>query len=230
MSVFAMIPAALALAIAPLEDGQRNGQPIVFGTRSALTQINSLYGPTGLLTIPTAYTADPQQFAFGASFGRELSAPSGNYGIVPYVEVGGAFLQRASARNRAIANAKVTIIPQNFDKFEVGVGVIDAVDAVNQTLYFVGSMDLTPPNWDPTGRTGNPIAFKIHAGAGTGLFQERIFGGAELLFPNQFALIGEYDTENFNVGLRYVHDDRFRIQLGVRDKGLILSATTLLRF
>jgi hypothetical protein len=230
MSVFAMLPVAFSLALAPLEEGQRNGQPIVFGTRSALTQANSLYGPTGLLTIPTAYTAEHEQFVFGAGFARELSAPSINYGIAPYVEVGGTFLQRTNARNRAIGNAKITLIPQNFGNFEVGVGVIDAVDAVNQTVYVVGSMDLTPPNWDPTGRTGNPIAFKAHLGAGTGLFQDRLFGGAEMLFPNQISLLGEYDSENFNVGLRYVHDDRFRLQLGLHDKGLIFGASTLFRF
>ena len=104
------------------------------------------------------------------------------------------------------------------------------MDAINQTAYFVGSVDLTPPNWDPTGRVGSPIALKAHAGVGTGIFQERIFGGAELLFPNQYSLIGEYDSENFNFGVRYVHDDRFRAQFGVQNKSIFFNTTSILQF
>lgn len=205
-------------------------QPILTGTRSALTQSNSLFGPTGLMTVPTAYTADPGQVAFGASFGDGVRVPSINYGLMRYVEVGGGFVDRDNGRNRFIGNAKVTIIPQNFGNFEVGIGVIDALDAINQTAYFVGSVDLTPPNWDPTGRVGSPIALKVHGGVGTGIFQERIFGGAELLFPNQYSLLGEYDSENFNFGVRYVHDDRFRAQFGVQNKSIFFNTTSILQF
>lgn len=228
LSAFSAAIAAAASMSAMAAEGQQPG--VLAGTRTALTQTNSLYGPTGLFTIPTAYTASHRQLAFGANFSDRFSGPSFNYGIVPYIEVGGTYLQRTNAANKAIANAKVNFIPSNFNGLEVGIGVIDAADAIGQSFYFVGSADFTPPTWDPTGRVGSPVALKAHAGVGTGVFNERLFAGAELLFPNQFSLVGEYDTNDFNIGLRYVHDDRVRFQVGFVRKKLFFGATTLIQF
>lgn len=200
------------------------------GTRGPLTNANSIYGPTGLIKIPTAYTTAQGDMQFSAAFGRNIRVPSINYGVVKYIEIGGAFIDRESGSNKAIGTAKVTIVPENFKWFEIGVGIIDPADAINQTIYFVASADFVPPNWDVPERGLQTLGLKGHIGAGTGLFQEKIFGGAEVLFSKSLSLIGEWDTEDFNAAIRFAPTNYFRIQLGVQGKDIHMAATTSFKF
>ncbi|MER3413033.1 MAG: hypothetical protein C4341_02115 [Armatimonadota bacterium] len=202
------------------------------GTREAVSTMNSLFGPTGLIGTPTAYVSEHNSIRFGAFFGDDLSAASGNYGIIRYVEVGGAFLDRTGVSDKAVANAKVTIIPQNFRNFEVGIGVIDAFDAIDQTFYVVGSADLVTPEWrvKVRGERFSTIGLKVHAGIGNGMFNEELFAGGELLFTKNVSLVGEWDTKDFNAAIRYAHGDYFNVQLGFFKSDFFLGATTTLRF
>lgn len=229
-----MIPISIALAAAMgLVTGPAvHPAPLQIreGSRSALTLGSSWFGPTGLITIPTAYTAESGQARFSAFFGEDVSAAAVNYGVVPYVEVGGAFVDRDGADDKFLANAKVTLVPANFKFFEVGVGVIDAADAMDQTIYFVASADVVPPRLDVEEAGGLPVGFKVHAGAGTGMFKEKAFFGGELLFGKKVSLMGEWDTTNFNVGVRWVPAEHFSIQTGFRRTSLFLTATTAFRF
>lgn len=202
---------------------------VVQGTREGLTVANSLYGPTGLISIPTAYVTPHRTWALSASFGRDIRVPAVNYGVLPYIEIGGGFVDRESGGNKAIANAKVTIIPSNFKWIEIGVGIIDPADAVDQTVYFVASADLVPPKWDVPERGIESVGLKAHFGAGTGLFREKVFGGAELLFNKKLSLIGEWDTKNVNAAVRFAPADYLRLQLGVQGKDIHFSATTTFR-
>ncbi len=200
------------------------------GTRQPLTRTNSMYGPTGLISIPTAYTVRRNEARVGASFSRHDRGPSANYGIIDYVEIGGAYIDRDGLTDKAIANAKVTIIPSNFRNFEIGIGVIDAADAINQTFYVIGSADLVLPNMESPGDGSLPIGFKVHAGVGTGMFRERLIGGGELLFGNRFSVIAEWDARNLNGAVKYTPNDTLSLQLGFRDKGLFFGMTSSVRF
>lgn len=199
------------------------------GSKQPLTRSNSFYGPTGLISIPTAYTVRRNEARVGASFGKNERGPSANYGVLDFIEVGGAFIDRDGLRDKAIANAKVTIVPSNFRYFELGIGVIDVADAIDQTFYFVASADLVTPRLEaPDGSL--PVGFKVHAGAGTGMFRERLFGGAELMFGNRFSVLAEYDARNFNAALKYAPNDNLSLQLGVRDSALYFGMTSNVRF
>lgn len=160
------------------------------------------------------------------AFGEDLRGPSANWGVFDGIEVGGAFIDREGESNKGIVNAKINIIPENFKWFEVGVGVVDAADALEQTLYVVASADLVVPD-----RLKNQaIGLRGHVGAGTGMFQDKVFGGGELWLDEKFSLVGEWDTRNFNGGFRYVHDSSFRLQIGFQHTDFFLSAGYILRF
>jgi hypothetical protein len=221
--------AIAALTVSPSTTAQPQWMQ---GTREAVSSMNSLLGPTGLIAIPTAYTTEHQEGRFGAFFGENLSTASGNYGLIPYVEVGGVFMDRTGASDKSLANAKVTFIPQNFRNFEVGVGVIDAFDAIEQTFYVVGSANLVTPEVRTTvrGEEFRSIGLKVHAGVGNGMFNEELFAGGELLFTKNVSVVGEWDTNDFNAALRYAHKDYFSAQLGFFNNDFFLSATTRLRF
>lgn len=204
----------------------------VQGTREPVSTMNTLFGPTGLIATPTAYVSEHNSIQFGAFFGDDISGASGNYGLIRYVEVGGAFLDRTGASDKAVANAKVTIIPQNFRNFEIGIGVVDAFDAIDQTFYVVGSADLVTPEWrvNVRGERFSTIGLKVHAGVGNGVFDEELFAGGELLFTKNVSLVGEWDTKDFNAAIRYAHGDYFNVQAGFFKSDFFLSATTTLRF
>lgn len=189
-------------------------------------RMNTLSGPTGLLTVPTAYVTPHTQVQFSTCFGREVRSVAANYGLTPGVEVGGTFLDRENADNKGVANAKVNIIPKNFEWFEIGVGVIDGGDAIERTFFVVASANF--PMQDKQG--GHISGVRLHVGTGTGAFNEKLIGGAEIVLNEQFSLVGEWDTENFNAALRYVHDNTFRLQIGFQNNQIFFGATYGLKF
>lgn len=225
---FLSIPIFAAYLVTSAAAGSTTTQ-VTDGTRQPLSRANSMYGPTGLISIPTAYTVRRNEARVGAAFSRHERGPSANYGIINFVEIGGAYIDRDGLSDKAIANGKITIIPSNFRNFEIGIGVIDAADAIDQTFYVVGSADLILPDVEaPDGSL--PIGFKVHAGVGTGMFRERLIGGGELLFGNRYSVIAEWDARNVNAALKFTPNDTLSLQLGVRDKGLYFGMTSSVRF
>jgi len=67
------------------------------GTRTYLTGANSLFGPTGLIVIPTAYTVENNTFAVSGSYGKDIRGPAANFGFLQYIEIGAAFMDREGA-------------------------------------------------------------------------------------------------------------------------------------
>lgn len=62
---------------------------------------------------------------------------------------------------------------------------------------------------------GNQL-LNVHAGFGTGRFQNRPFGGLEYAFHNGLGLITEYDGYHLSGGLRYTGIKNLRVTLGVQ--------------
>jgi hypothetical protein len=203
---------------------------VIPGTRSPIVRGNSAFGPTGLIAVPTAYSAAQGTWQFGAFFGRGFRGPSVNYGIIPYVEVGGAYINRDGGDDKVIGNAKVTIIPANFRNFEVGIGVIDVANAIEQSWYAVGSVDLIVPPAAEQALDTNFTRFRVHGGVGTGMFRSRLFAGAELAFDNRFSIIGEWDGRDFNGAVRYAHDDNFNVKAGFHGTHFFVGASYIMRF
>lgn len=189
--------------------------------------MNTLYGPTGLFSVPTSSTVRLRNATLGASFADGLRGPSLNYGLIDWVEVGGAFMDRDGADDKAIANGKVTFLPSNFKQVSLGIGVIDALDAFKRTVYVVGSADLVTPDIELGGH--NAVGFRVHGGYGSGLFREKLIGGAELYFKEGFSLIGEYDGANVNGGARYTRDN-VQLQAGVLNKKFFFGVSAGMKF
>lgn len=213
-----------ALAVPKLE---LKKYQVITGSRQALNHSNTIWGATGLIFIPTAYTSENRTANWSAVFTDDTSGAAVNYGIIRDVEIGAAFLDFDGSKDKAIANGKVRIVPSNFDQFEIGIGVMDIADAVDQTIYVVGSVDLVVP--EQAAERGG-FALRAHAGVGTGYFSEKLFGGAELLFERGFSLIGEYDSKTLNAALRYRHNDEFYITGGIYSNSLMFGMTYNMRF
>ena len=199
----------------------------IYDYRVAKQGFNTTHGPTGMINVPTAFVAPTEEFNLGTTLTEGKTTVTGNYGVIEGIEIGGAYVDRDGLDNKFFANAKVHIVPQNFKYFELGVGVIDAVDAINRTYYAVGSVNFTPGS---SIREHGGVGLRGHAGVGTGIFQDRFIGGAEVIFNDKLALIGEYDSEDFNAVFRYSHDDTLRLQLGFANTDFTFGVTYGLKF
>ncbi|MEJ5250855.1 MAG: hypothetical protein HPY54_00575 [Chthonomonadetes bacterium] len=200
--------------------------PVLAQTPTLPSRMGTVYGPTGLFSVPTADVLSARKFQIGTHFGRDLSTVALNAGIANFVEVGVAYLDRDNADNRTIASAKVQFIPTGFENLKIGVGVIDVAKAVERTGYLMLSTRAkVPPEAEDT-----VSQIILHAGYGTGLFREKIIGGAEGVLDPKWRVILEYDGDNLNGGLRYSHDEYLRLQAGVWRNQLFFSAGYTLEF
>jgi hypothetical protein len=190
-------------------------------------RVNTLYGPSGLITVPNAYVATQGQIVLGTLFGRDKSA-SANYGVIRALEVGAAYLDRSEGDDKVLANAKVNFVPGNFKHVELGLGIADAFDDLDQSFYVVASGEWVRPDF--LTKRGGSLGLRVHAGYGSGLFNGTFIGGAELLFNRRFSLLGEYNGHTVNGAVRYIHDQALRMQAGVMRSRLFFDASYGFRF
>ncbi len=189
-------------------------------------RFNTLFGSTGLITVPTSTTTRHGRFQLGTAFGKDTRTVSLNWGIFPSIEVGGVFVDRQNADNKVLGTAKVTIIPQNFDWLEIGLGTIDPFDAIERTAYGIASVNVSVPD-EAQERV---VGLRVHLGYGTGLFRDKVIGGGEIFLGEQFSIVAEYNGVDTNAALRYVHDENLRVQMGAQGKVLYFATTYGLSF
>ncbi|GIV11057.1 MAG: hypothetical protein KatS3mg020_0548 [Fimbriimonadales bacterium] len=160
------------------------------------------------------------------ALGQNTRTVSLNWGILESIEVGVTTVDRNNQNNKVIATGKVTIIPQNFDWLELGFGVIDPFDAINETVYGMASVNVRVPTQAPE----DVVGLRLHLGYGTGFYRDKVIGGGEVFLNNQFSVIGEYNGVDSNFALRYVYDNTLRLQVGTQAKVIYFSTTYGLSF
>ncbi|MFN3689393.1 MAG: hypothetical protein ACK4UU_00535 [Fimbriimonadales bacterium] len=207
---------SIAFAVAQVEP--RGENPAI--------RVNTLLGPTGLITVPTSTTTRVDRFQLGVAMGQNIRTVSLNWGIFDSVEIGGVVVDRNNQNNKVIATGKVTIIPQNFDWLELGFGAIDPFDAINQTVYGIASVNVRVPSQ----ASERVVGLRLHLGYGTGIYRDKVIGGGEVFLNDQFSIVGEYNGVDTNFALRYVYDNNLRIQLGTQAKVIYFSTTYGLSF
>ena len=215
----------LALGVAALAYSASFGQVEPRGENPAI-RVNTLLGPTGLITVPTSTTTRVERFQLGTAFGKDIRTVSVNWGIFDSIEVGGTVVDCNNQNNKVIATGKVTIIPQNFEWLELGFGAIDPFDAINNTVYGMASVNVRVP----TEAAEQVVGLRLHIGYGTGIYRDKVIGGGEVFLGNRFSVVAEYNGVDTNAALRYVHDDALRLQLGTQAKVIYFSTTYGLSF
>ncbi len=189
-------------------------------------RMNTLFGSTGLITVPTSTTTRVERFQLGTSFSKDVRTVSLNWGVFNSIEIGGTVVDFDGAEDELIATAKVTIVPQNFDWLELGLGTIDPFDMIDNTVYGIASFNVRVPSRADE----EVVGLRLHAGYGTGLFRDKIIGGGEIFLDRRFSVIVEYNGTDTNAALRYVHDNALRMQLGVQAKAIYFGVTYGLSF
>ncbi|GIV06756.1 MAG: hypothetical protein KatS3mg016_2331 [Fimbriimonadales bacterium] len=189
-------------------------------------RVNTLFGSTGLITVPTSTTTRFDRFQLGVALGQNVRTVSLNWGVFESVEVGAVVVDLNNLDNKVIATGKVTITPQNFEWLELGFGTIDPFDAIDKTFYGIASVNVRVPAQAPE----QVVGLRLHLGYGTGIYRDKVIGGGEVFLNNQFSVVGEYNGVDSNFALRYVYDNNLRLQLGIQAKVIYFSTTYGLSF
>jgi hypothetical protein len=169
----------------------------------------SYFGYTGLIRVPTAEALSEKEFNVGGFWidRSEFDDPSiylGNLGVSTGVEVGVAGVKRDSGADDIFLNGKFRFQRETESSPAYAAGVIDLASQVDSTVYFVASKGFGKVYETPFGPIYN---FAFHGGFGGGLL-DGFFGGVEAnLSPNVDVML-EYDTDDWNVGARFLLAER----------------------
>jgi hypothetical protein len=174
----------------------------------------SLLGPTGLLLTPTADALGQSEYNLGffvldTDNANDNNVWVGNVGVSNGVEVGAARVKRDGNRD-TILNAKYGIRPETEGSPGLAVGVIDATDEIESTVYFVASASLTRMLKTHHKEITTPT---VHIGVGGGGL-DGFFGGASVVLGDVLTLMAEYDTNDVNLGARLAVGPELRVHAG----------------
>lgn len=199
----------------------------------------NLQGLSGLFFIPTADLNNDGTLTIGTNFvNREVISFGGfnEDALTPYITLNYLPFAEFSLRITRLLNSKVTTqgigdrtisarvrfleeqnyLPALLIGFHDMTAVYGGSGAVhNNSLYLVASKNIPVSNWL------NLIS--IHLGYGTDKIKARthhfvgLFGGLSFTFFNTLELMGEYDAERFNAGLRLTLFNHIKLLGGFMD-------------
>ena len=203
---------------------------LIFPSQHSIAQ--SLTGPSGLVTIPTAEIQQDGKIAFGLNWLNKRYlvfednvrqyhgiAPFMTLGYLPFLEISLRLTRSLNypepeALGDRVVNLRFRLLPENRSFPSV---VIGAHDAIGESQNFHAFYLSASKNFHLTPRS--KIGF--HLGYGSDYFDADrrqfvgIFGGISLS-PHPFVrLMLEYDTEKFNFGTRLSLFDRVELLIAL---------------
>ena len=197
---------------------------IVCGALGAAAADPSLYGPTGLIVMPTA-----DSLGFGQANGfvnyvdwddGETTAAGANVGVGLGVELGISYLDYDDSAT--IVNAKWNLKREGLLTPGIAIGAINLTETddfphdINP--YIVLSKRLSVP--------ASSIAFSGHAGYIGGDIEEFMIGASADLTP-KIQIAADYigDFTELSVGVRYAVTDDLKLGVSSVDGNMMLSAS-----
>jgi len=182
---------------------------------AAEARVSNIFGATGLLTIPSAYTQRDRtasaffnansDFVGGGVIGGFAAGQMGFEGGVSVFDVDGGDTE-------ILGNLKLNFLSETDSIPAISVGVIDVADSldVGQSWYIVASKYFTRRETDQN------FALKGHVGFGGGIYDEEPFGGAELFFTRELSALVDVANGDVNIGGRYQYQN-WTVQLFLLD-------------
>lgn len=167
-------------------------------TTCAAEAAPTVTGSTGMLYTPTADVLRDGHFSLGYHHLEDAEAYTVGYGMSNAWEISAAALDYDHHSSDLYLNTKFSLMSEDIMRPGIALGMEDALDERERTVYAVASKAL-------------PLGFRVHAGIGDGRF-DGVFGGIEKTF-NPLGITGsaafpattlsaEYDGEEMIYGLR----------------------------
>jgi hypothetical protein len=180
----------------------------------------NLYGPTGLLVIPTADTLAQQSWnahVHAVDTGSAtLSTFGANYGVIKQLEVGVSGFHVKGIGTKALLNAKYAVLMESGKMPGIAVGGLDIASQVGADpgVYVVASKSLSS-------LLGGPLTkynLRGHVGYGAkSVFNDDVFGGLDMQVTPKVQAMVEWLNGNLYFGGRVGLGQGIRAELGSYD-------------
>ena len=164
----------------------------------------SVFGPTGLVTIPTADVVGMTRWNAGITAveldqGNDLTLICGNFGITPSLELGVTREKPEGHSAETLINAKYRVLQPILGGTSLSIGAIDATDQLDSTPYVVLSHDIGAGYVFKQGEITSP---QLHIGVGGGML-DGVFAGVSATIKDKISVMAEYDSDDINLGVRF---------------------------
>lgn len=200
---------------------------LALGAAASVSAGASFFGPSGLITMPTAETLGTLRFQAFANYvtrdGSDESCYGLNVGIIRGIELGVTQVHEtgASGGNEAIVNAKWTAFAGNLVMPSVVVGAINIANNTNFLGSFIDSPVGKVNPYIVAGKTiGLPggTGVSLNAGYIAGSVNSAMYGARVSLSP-KIELMADYisDFSQLSFGARYRSDSGLGLQLASID-------------
>jgi len=180
----------------------------------------SLFGPTGLLIIPTADTLAQQSWnahAHAVDTGPTLTTFGLNYGVAKQFEVGVTGFHVSGIGTKALFNVKYAFLMETAKVTGLAVGGFDLASQIpgsDPGVYVVASKSLS----SLLGGQLSKYNLRGHLGYGANnIFNDDVFGGLDLQVTPKIQAMVEWLNGNFYFGGRVGVGAGLRAELGSYD-------------
>ena len=168
---------------------------------------NSLFGPSGLLRVPSAQVvSSPGVVGSVYIVNNVATTVAATVKVLPTVEISPAWVDSRGGDDEFIISAKWRILDENEGQPAVALGVFDATDQINFTLYGVVQKGFT------MGKTGVNVMAGL---GGSDSLVDGFFCGAQFLLGSGASALVEYDGNDVNAGIRWPIADRMMLTAGL---------------
>ena len=179
-------------------------------------------GSTGMLYTPTADVLRDGHFSLGYHHLDDGDAYTVGYGMSNAWEISAATIDYSGEHGRDLfLNTKFSLMSENVARPGIAIGMEDALDEQERTVYAVASKAL-------------PLGIRLHAGIGDGRF-DGVFGGIEKTF-NPLGVTGssifpattlsaEYDGKEMIYGIRLAIVPGLKAHAAWRDGDTFVGVT-----
>jgi len=171
----------------------------------------SYLGPTGAILTPSASTSDRTWTATYHGVVDTWDQIWGlNVSLVNRFEIGVSNISPSGpGSDMFLINGKVLFVQEDQKTPAIGVGVVDLNDELDRAWYIAATKTF-----------GKDIPITLTLGAANGdVLLDGVFGSAGFRFVDKVDALAEWDSQNFNFGLRIYPYNRVALDLSSIDTG-----------
>jgi len=181
----------------------------------------SIYGPSGLLRVPTIDTVGAGGMQFGANWvADDVFTVGMTTGVVDRLELSATYVRPDGGDNNLVASGKWRLFREGEREFGLAAGVFDITDELNRTFFGVAQKYFL---------VGNTWVRAVGGWGEANSMVDGLFAGAEVFLGNDWSALVEYDGEDVNAGVRWPINDRIKLSAGSVSDDLFIGAQYVLR-
>lgn len=189
-------------------------------TAPCLAEQPTVFGPTGLIRVPGAYTAPAGSMTFSGHISSDFQSLNMAAGVIDRLEVSAGWVDPDEGNSAAVLSGKYRLWGEQDRGWALALGIFDITNELNSSVFGTVEKTFQVGDTSVVGMAG----FGEHNSLVDGFF-----AGAELFLGRDYRLMMEYDGNDFNAALHLPVKNKFDIGIGILSDSLYGSATYYLR-